>query len=265
MQGHNKIAVVGATGRVGRHTIDVLNARGHDTVAISRAQGIDIITGRGLAEALAGVESVIDVATGPSPDQEAATKFFTTATRNLQEAGARAGVRQIVVISIIGIDRFSAGYMAAKLAHERAMSAGPVPVRILRAAQFHEFVGAIMQWGRQGDVTYVPNRLSQLVAAKNVAEALADLATQAPPPAGTKPPISEIGGPRPENLVEMAAKLAARRGDRVRIEPAGPDREIYQGVSDVDALLPGPHATLVGPTFEQWLSSRDFEEWLASQ
>jgi hypothetical protein len=60
------------------------------------------------------------------------------------------------------------------------------------------------------------------------------------------------------------AKLAARLGDRVRIEPADPDR-FYVGVSDPDALLPGPNATLVGPSFEQWLSSRDFEEWPASQ
>jgi uncharacterized protein YbjT (DUF2867 family) len=113
-------------------------------------------------------------------------------------------------------------------------------------------------------VTYVPKRRSQLVAAKNVAEVLAELATHAPPTAGTSTPISEIAGPRPENLMEMAAKLAARLGDRVRIEPADPDR-VYVGVSDPDALLPGPNATLVGPTFEQWLSSRDFEEWLAAQ
>jgi hypothetical protein len=46
-------------------------------------------------------------------------------------------VRRIVVVSIIGIDRFSAGYDAAKLAHEKAMLAGPIPVRIVRAAQFH--------------------------------------------------------------------------------------------------------------------------------
>ena len=51
---------------------------------------------------------------GPSPDQKAATEFFTTATRNLQEAGERAGVRRMIVVSIIGIDRFTAGYMAAK-------------------------------------------------------------------------------------------------------------------------------------------------------
>ena len=114
-----KIAVAGATGRVGRHVVDVLEAEGHDVVGMSRSLG---------------VECIIDVATQPSPDQQAATEFFTAAARNLQEAGERAGVQRMVVVSIIGCDRFTAGYYAAKVAHERAHLSGPIPVRILRGA-----------------------------------------------------------------------------------------------------------------------------------
>ncbi len=43
---------------------------------MSRASGVDVITGDGLAEALVGAECVIDIATGPSPEQDAATEFF---------------------------------------------------------------------------------------------------------------------------------------------------------------------------------------------
>jgi hypothetical protein len=106
-------------------------------VPISRSNGVDVIR-EGLTEALAGVECVFDAATGPSPDQQAASEFFTRAARNLQDAGEQAGVRRIVVVSIIGADRFAGGYGAAKVAHERAMLAGPIPARVLRAAQFHE-------------------------------------------------------------------------------------------------------------------------------
>ena len=67
--------------------VDVLKAGGHDVVAMSRSSGVDVVTGDGLPEVLAGVECVIDVATGSSPDQVAATEFFTAATRNLHEAG----------------------------------------------------------------------------------------------------------------------------------------------------------------------------------
>jgi uncharacterized protein YbjT (DUF2867 family) len=256
MQATKKIAVAGATGRVGRHLVDVLKERGHDVVAMSRATGVDVITGDGLADALAGAECIVDVATGPSPDRQTATEFFTTAARNLHEAGARAGVQRIVVVSIIGIDQFTAGYSAAKLDHERATMSGPIPARILRAAQFHEFVGQLMDWGRRGDVVYVPKMRTQLVAARTVAEALADLATDpsaVPGPAGE--PIAEIAGPREESLVEMATLLAARRADPVRVEgvsdPADPDH----GLNESGALLPSPHATLAGPTFEEWLAT----------
>jgi uncharacterized protein YbjT (DUF2867 family) len=153
MQARRKIAVAGATGRVGRHVVEVLQATGHDVVPISRSNGVDVITGDGLAEALVGVESIVDAATGTSPDQQAATEFFTTAARNLHDAGERAGVQRIVVVSIIGTDRFTAGYGAAKLAHERAALSGPIPARVLRASQFHEFVAQLVDWGRRGEVS----------------------------------------------------------------------------------------------------------------
>jgi uncharacterized protein YbjT (DUF2867 family) len=258
MQARKKLAVAGATGRVGRHVVDVLGASGYDVVAMSRSGGVDVITGDGLAAALDGAEAIIDAATGPSPDQAAATEFFTVAARNLHEAGQRAGVQRIVVVSIIGIDRFTAGYNAAKLAHEKAMLAGPVPVRILRAAQFHEFVAQLLEWGTRGEVSYVPKMRTQLVAARTVAQALADLATGRGPaavPEAAGAPIPEIAGPRAENLVDMATLLAARRGYQVKVEgvsdPADPDRDLYEN----GALLPGPHATLAGPTFEAWLDS----------
>jgi uncharacterized protein YbjT (DUF2867 family) len=253
-----KIAVAGATGRVGRPVLEVLKAQGHDVVAISRASGVDVITEVGLADALRGVQRLIDVATGPSSDEKSATEFFTTATRNLMAAGRRAGVDRIVVVSIIGIDRFTGGYMAAKVAHERAMLSGPIPVRILRAAQFHEFVGQIMDWGRKGEICYVPPMRTQLVAARTVAEALVDLTTDTGsiPAAGVVgAPIWEIAGPREEDLVDAARRLAARRGDPVRIEAArntsDPDAALYES----GGLRPGPQAILAGPTFDEWLTA----------
>jgi uncharacterized protein YbjT (DUF2867 family) len=252
MEASKRIAVAGATGRVGRHVVELLEARGHDVVAVSRSSGVDLVTGDGLADALTGVEAVVDAATGSSPDKDEATKFFIASARNLQEAGERAGVRQIVVVSIIGADRFSGGYNVAKVAQEHAMLAGPVPVRILRAAQFHEFVEQLMVWGRQGDVSYVPRMRTQLVAARTVAQALAALAT-GPESKSSSEEILEIAGPRAEDLVEMARILAARRGEPARVEevsdPSDPDAELFAH----GGLLPGPNATLAGPTFEEWL------------
>ena len=146
-----KIAVAGATGRVGSRVAELLKTGGHDVVPMSRSSGVDVVTGEGLAEALTGVECVIDVASGASPDQQSASEFFTASARNLHEIGQKAGVQRMVEVSIIGIDHFTAGYGAAKYAHEKAMLAGPIPVRVLRAAQFHEFVPQLIEWGTQGD------------------------------------------------------------------------------------------------------------------
>ena len=245
-----RIAVAGGTGRVGRHVVDVLAERGHEPVAMARSTGVDVITGAGLAAALDGAECVIDAATGPSPEQQAATEFFLTATRNLQDAGKRAGVQRIVIVSIIGVDRLKGGYSVAKLAHEHAVLAGDIPAAVLRAAQFHEFVEQLVDWGRKGEVSYVMDARTQLVAARTVAEGLVDRATAFEPGS-----ISEIAGPRAESFVEIATLLMARRGDPVKIEgvtnPDDPDSELMAS----GALLPGPHAKLAGPTFAEWLAT----------
>jgi uncharacterized protein YbjT (DUF2867 family) len=247
-----KIAVAGATGRLGRPTVEILRERGHEVVPISRSAGVDVISGEGLAAALEGVDLIIDGATGPSPDQTEATEFFTTAARNLQRAGAESGVGGMIVVSIIGTDHFNTGYNAAKVTQERAHLDGPVPARILRAAQFHEFVAELVKWGTQGDTATLPEMRTQLVAARSVAEALADLVDGADSaPIGN--PVAEVAGPREENLLEAARLLATKDGNGLRIE-AGEFFDDPEGLYPAGAVLPGPVAKLAGPTFEEWLN-----------
>jgi uncharacterized protein YbjT (DUF2867 family) len=251
----SKFAVAGATGRLGRHVVDVLAERGHQVVPMSRATGVDIITGAGLAEALTGVDVIIDVASWHASDQEAATEFFRTATRNLHEAGQEAGVGQLVVASIIGMDKATAGFAVAQQVHERDNLSGPLPARILRAAQFHEFVGQLLDW-QPGDVAYIPAWPSQLVAARTVAAELVDLATDSDAPDQPAPgtPVPEIAGPRKEIMAEAAELLGARRGIKV----VGVDDSDIPGaeIAASGGLLPSSHAKLAGPTFQEWLDNQ---------
>src|SRR4051794_16714907 len=247
-----KIAVTGATGRVGSPLVQILEQRGHDVVPIARSTGIDVVSGEGLDEALAGVETIIDTATGPSPDREAAKRFFTASARNLQRAGSEAGARRIVVVSIIGIDKFEDGYNAAKVAQEQALLDGPLPVRIVRAAQFHEFVDQLVGWMIQDGVAYLPEMRTQLVAARVVAETLADAAEE---PEIENGRMTEVAGPREERLADAAAALFASRGDSLEIRqgrlPGDPDAAAYAE----GAALPNPGAKLAGPSFEEWLAA----------
>ncbi len=253
-----KIAVAGATGRVGAPLVEILEQRGHDVVPISRSKGVDVVSGEGLEEALAGVDTIVDTATGNSPDEQEATDFFITSARNLQRAGAAAGAKRIVVVSIIGIDKFQSGYNAAKVAQEQALLEGPLPVRIVRAAQFHEFVEQLVGWTLQDGVAHLPEMKTQVVAAAVVSEALADAAEE---PEIENGRITEIAGPQEERLADVARALLASRGNSVDVregrglplvEPDHPDAEAYAA----GAVLPNPGATLAGPSFEEWLAAR---------
>jgi uncharacterized protein YbjT (DUF2867 family) len=100
----------------------------------------------------------------------------------------------------------------------------------------------------------MPEMRTQIVSARTVAEVIAEvIADAAESPASG---IIEVGGPREENLVELARMLAARRGTPVTVQgfrdTADPDAEIQAS----GGLLPGPGARLAGPTFAEWLDQK---------
>jgi uncharacterized protein YbjT (DUF2867 family) len=240
-----RIAVAGGTGLAGRHVVESLRRLGTEPVVIARSRGVDLTTGTALDDALEGVDTVIDVTNIPTQNRRRAIAFFETATRHLLEAEERQGVGHHVLLSIVGIDRVGLGYYQAKLAQENVVRRGPVPWTILRSTQFHEFAGQMLG---QGPAALVPSILSQPVAAAEVADELARLATAEP--AGM---AAEIAGPREERVPDMARRLASARGRRTLVVtlplPGRTGRRMRSG-----ALLPsatGPRGT---QTFDEWLA-----------
>ncbi|MFF0541950.1 SDR family oxidoreductase [Nocardia thailandica] len=248
-----RIAVLGATGRIGATVSEILTGRGHDVVALTRTGGVDAYTGAGLSEALRGADAVIDAGNTGITETAACVDFFRTVARRVSAAAADAGVRRIAVISIIGIDEFTDGHYAGKLAQERQYRAGTVPVRVLRAAQFHEFTEMMLEWTTDGDTATIPAFRAQLVAAATVAEHLADLVT-----ADDGPALLEVAGPEVWNLAEACAKVAARRGHPALVREATESGDPDAGRQAGGALLPGPTAILAGPTLDEWLATREF-------
>jgi uncharacterized protein YbjT (DUF2867 family) len=241
-----KFAIAGGTGLVGRHVVEIAEAQGHEVAVLSRSGGVDVVTGDGLADALTGVQTIVDVTNSGTQEERYSTDFFVAAAGNLQRLGAQSGVDHIVTLSIVGIDEIPFGYYAAKLAHERVAAAGPVPATILRATQFHEFPAQVIGWTAEDGVAHLPDLTVQTVAARTVAEVLVELAGA--PPAGR---AADLAGPDERRLPDLAEAIVARRGSEIAIEPDDP-----AGVPP-RALLPGPGARIEPPSFDEWLDTED--------
>ncbi|WP_454669684.1 SDR family oxidoreductase [Achromobacter kerstersii] len=244
-----KILVIGGTGLIGAKLVKLLTARGHDATAASPATGVNTITGEGLDEALAGVDTVVDVANSPSFEDKAVLEFFQVSGRNLLAAEARAGVRHHVALSVVGTHRLAeSGYFRGKIAQEALIVAAGIPYTIVHSTQFFEFLGGIVQSGTQGDDVLLSPAFVQPIASDDVALAMAD-ATLAAPVNGTV----EIAGPERVRLAELAQRYLRKTGD-ARIVRADPGARYFGALLDDDTLVPGP-----GP----WLGKINFETWFS--
>lgn len=246
-----RIAVAGGTGVVGRYVVEAINGAGHDAVVLSRSRGVDLRADAGVAQALEGVEAIIDATNSAKMNRAKSTTFFTDVTARLQSIGSAQGATRLVTLSVIGIDRVANGYYQSKLAQEEAAKAGPLPVTIVRATQFHEFAAQVLGRARLGPVAAVPRMQIQPVAARSVGRYLMGAALQPP-----SEQMIEVAGPRTEDLVDLARQIVAQRGRRIRVlpllVPGAAGRAMRGG-----QLLATPTTTLVGPRFSDWLVGDD--------
>jgi uncharacterized protein YbjT (DUF2867 family) len=244
-----RIAIAGSTGRIGRLTSAALEGAGHQTVPLSRAAGVDAYTGDGLAAALRGADALVDVTNTQAGDEAEIIDFFGTTTKNLLAAGEKAGVRHHVLLSIVGIDhKQRVPHYAGKREQERLVAGGPVPWSIVRATQFHDFAAMTAGWAeRDGTATIAP-LLVQPIALPDVAAVLADVAAGAP--LGTR---IDIAGPETQDLVDMARRTFAVRGQDIRLVPTW--RGIFGPDMAGEVLLPGADARLGATTFADWLAA----------
>lgn len=175
-----KLAVIGGTGLIGSQVVKKLNAAGHEAVPYAQSTGTDVLSGQGLDEAVAGADVLVNLTNSPTFD-EASLAFFRTSMDNLLAAARKGGVGHFVILSIVGVDQVpELDYYRAKALQEEILAAGPVPYSIVRATQFMEFMDAVLSWTADGDTVRLPATPIQPIASKDVAAAVADVATGAP-------------------------------------------------------------------------------------
>jgi uncharacterized protein YbjT (DUF2867 family) len=243
-----KIVVIGGTGRIGTKVVNKLTEKGHEALAASPNTGVDATTGRGLAEALARTEVVVDVSNAPSWEDAAVLAFFENSGRNLARAEKEAAVRHHVALSVVGTDRLQeSGYFRAKLAQERLIKTSGIPYTIIRATQFFEFLGAIATAGAEDGRVRLPNAGFQPIAAEDVAQAVADAAV-GPPVNGT----IEIAGPERLPMSELVARYLKATNDPREVI-SDPQARYYGIRVDDRSLVPGDSPHLGTIRLEEWL------------
>jgi len=248
-----KVLVIGGSGLIGSQVIANLTELGHEAISASPRSGVDSVTGEGLAEAVAGVHTVVDLSNSPSFEDEPVMRFFTTSTKNLLAAERDAGVRHHVALSIVGADRApGSGYMRAKVAQEKMIEESGAPFSIVRATQFFEFVDAIADSATDGDTVLLPEGAFQPIAAKDVATAVTR-ATVSDPTNG----ITNIAGPEQLGMDDFIRRALAASGDPRQVVGASTAR--YFGTTlDEHTIVPidGEDPTIYPTRFDDWKAAR---------
>jgi uncharacterized protein YbjT (DUF2867 family) len=243
-----KLTVIGGTGLIGSQVVQKLTAAGHEAVPAAPSTGVDVITGKGLDQALEGAEVEINLANSPTFD-EASLDFFRTSTNNMLAAGERAGVRHQVILSIVGVDQVpQLDYYRAKTLQEDLLRQGRTPYSIVRATQFFEFMDAVMAEASDATSVHLPETRLQPIAAKDVADAVVEVST-GPPLHG----IWNVAGPDVFPLDELGRiTLTAHHDNRTVItdDHAG----MFAAVSG-DVLTAGPDAHLAPTHYRDWIQA----------
>lgn len=207
------ILVTGGTGTLGRHVLPLLRqaaparpvrvlsrSQRQDTDGITYVTG-DLMTGEGVANALAGVDTVLHLAGGAKGDDVVAG--------HLAAAAKEAGVKHIVHISVIGADRMPMAWFATQRAAEEAITGSGIAWTMLRAAQFHDLVHQMVSKMAKLPLVPAPGMRLEPIDVRDVAQRLVELTLGQP--AGL---VAEMAGPKVYTMDDVIRSYLGATGRR---------------------------------------------------
>lgn len=251
------VAVVGATGFVGRYVVPELTRAGYRVRAISRegrrrgdwdatvesAAG-NVETGEGLREALAGVDTVIHLTAIPRPSRgHTLVNVNVRGVERTLDAAHANGVRRVVYLGALGaVDDPKLRFLYSKwLGEELVRSSGLEPV-VLRPSLlfgkgdgFFNLIKVTLKWWSpgvvaipgDGETRFQPLSVEDLAIAVRQCVADADRAGS----------VYELGGPAYLTYREIVEAVMAATGTR-RLTLKMPISLISALTTVTDAVLP---------------------------
>jgi uncharacterized protein YbjT (DUF2867 family) len=208
---------------------------------------VDLVTGRGVEEAVTGADVVVNLTNSPTFD-DASPAFFQSSMDNLLAASEKGGVGHIVILSIVGADQVpELDYYRAKVLQEDILKDGPIPYSIVRATQFMEFMDATVSWTTDGDTVRLPPTPLQPIAAADVSRIVAEVAAGAPLKG-----VLNIAGPDVYPLDEIGRITLAAKGDGRSV--VTDDTAGMFAAAHGDVLVAGNDARIAPTHYTDWLS-----------
>ncbi|QMW00588.1 SDR family oxidoreductase [Spirosoma foliorum] len=209
---------------------------------------VDLLTGKGLTDALAGVDTVFHLASGQGKIGSESVEVVIT--RNLLSAIDQSDVKHLIYSSIVGVDKILYSYYQAKLDAEMLIQESKVPFTILRATQFHNFVDFVLGKLLSLPIGFVPKKfLIQPIQVEAVAQELCQLAQ-----AGNQQRVLNLGGPQVYNAGTLAKLWMKSQNISKPILPIPIIGSVFTGISQGNAIC--REVATDSQTWEDYLAER---------
>jgi uncharacterized protein YbjT (DUF2867 family) len=222
----------------------------------------DLATGEGIADALAGSQTLIHAATlspaarrgflVPKDLWSSPSEVDRDGTARLLDQAAAAGVGHILYVSIVGIDRPRVPYLRRKLEAEYLIRQSPIPWSIARATQFHWLLDRMLGKMARLPIVPLPDLQVEPVDTSDFADYVVESVGNGP--AGR---LDDFGGPEVLTFAEAfhqwrQIRDGAERTVRVPLPPAATNAAAAMSISDPA----GRHGMI---TWAEWLRTHAAE------